>query len=344
KSSRTRPGPVKPNPDKPNPVKPNPVKPNPVKPNPVKQSLRRIEVPAMGAEDVVVDVDGNAWTGTEDGSIFRVTASGSVDRVGQTGGRPLGLELYGEDRLLIADAKLGLLSMSTVTGVVEWLVTEVAGRRMVFCNNAAVATEGDIWFSDSSTVYSIERWKADFAENTESGRLLCRRADGSVEVHLDGLAFANGVALAADESFVCVAETARRTVVRLWLTGERAGSTDLFASELPGYPDNISRGSDGLIWVTIASPVDPVVERVRDKAPLLVRKAITRLPEFVQPRPKRTVRVQAYDDSGRLVHDIVGDASNYHMVTGVREHHGELWLASLHEPALAVLSLSTRSV
>ena len=44
----------------------------------------------MGAEDVVIDDDGNAWTGTEDGSIFRVTPDGSVHRVGNTGGRPLG--------------------------------------------------------------------------------------------------------------------------------------------------------------------------------------------------------------------------------------------------------------
>ena len=245
-----------------------------------KQPLRRIEVPQMGAEDVVIDADGNAWTGTADGSIFRVTPDGSVHCVGHTGGRPLGLELYGQDRLLIADAHAGLLTMSTTTGVVERLVTEVDGQRMLFCNNAAVAANGDIWFSDSSTVYPIEQWKADFVEHTETGRLLCRRADGSVEVHLDGLAFANGVALAADESFVCVAESGRRTVVRLWLTGERAGTTDLFADDLPGYPDNIARGSDGLIWVTIASPVDPLVELLRERAPLFVRKAATRIPEL----------------------------------------------------------------
>jgi sugar lactone lactonase YvrE len=299
--------------------------------------VRRIEVPGAGAEDVVIDARGDAWTGTEDGSIFRVTSSGSVQRVGNTGGRPLGLELYGEDRLLVADAHQGLLAMSTVTGVVERLVTEVEGRRMVFCNNAAVAGNGDIWFSDSSRVYPIERWKSDFAENTRTGRLLCRRADGSVEVHLDGLAFANGVALSADESFVCVAESGGRTVVRRWLTGERAGTTDLLVGDLPGYPDNIARGSDGLIWVTISSPVDPVVQLLHRRAPLLVRKAVTRLPEFVQPQPKRTVHVQAYDDTGRLVHDVRAAGDNYHMVTGVREHQGDIWVGSLMESALGVL-------
>ena len=306
--------------------------------SPNKPTLRRIELPEMGAEDVVVDADGNVWTGTEDGSIFKIAPDDSVTLVARTGGRPLGLELLGEDRLLIADAHAGLLAMDIATGRIEPLVTQVDGRPMVFCNNAAVAADGDIWFSDSSTVYSIEQWKADFVEDTRTGRLLCRRADGTVEVHLEQLAFANGVALAADESFVCVAETAARTVVRLWLTGERAGSRDHLAEDLPGYPDNIALGSDGLIWVTIASPLDPVVEMLRARAPMVVRKLVTRIPEVLQPKPKKTVRVQAFSADGRLVHDVDADAGSYHMVTGVREHQGQLWLGSLHEAAVAVLS------
>ena len=89
--------------------------------------------------------------------------------------------------------------------------------------------------------------------------------------------------------------------------------------------------------MTIASPVDPLVELLRERAPLLVRKAASRIPEIMQPKPKRTARVQAYDDSGRLVHDIDAVADEYHMVTGVREHNGQVWFGSLHEPALAVL-------
>ncbi len=75
------------------------------------------------------------------------------------------------------------------------------------------------------------------------------------------------MALAADESYVAVAETGTRTVVRRWLTGPHAGERDLLVDDLPGYPDNIARGSDGLIWVSIASPLDPVVERLRSARP-----------------------------------------------------------------------------
>ena len=98
------------------------------------------------------------------------------------------------------------------------------------------------------------------------------------------------------------------------------------------------RGSDGLIWVSIASPRDPVVELVQ-RAPMLLRRQVTRIPEALQPKPKRTVRVQAFDATGRLVHDIDLDTPEYHMVTGVREHEGRVWLGSLEEPGVAVLDL-----
>ena len=297
--------------------------------------LRVIALPSDGAEDVVVDAEGFVWTGTVDGNIYKVAPDGStIERVGNTGGRPLGLELYGDD-ILVCDAHQGLLAMSR-TGAVVALTARINGLPMKFCNNAAVASDGSVWFSDSSTLYGIEDWKADFVQNTRTGRLFLRAPDGTVTQKLHGLAFANGVALAADESAVYVAQTAARDVVRLRLTGPDAGTRDTLVDDLPGYPDNISRGSDGLIWVTIASPRDPVVEALHSKAPLPLRKVVTRIPERVQPKPKRTVRVQAYDDAGRLVHDIEADATDYHMATGVREHDGQIWLGSLHEPGIAV--------
>jgi sugar lactone lactonase YvrE len=310
-------------------------------------SFQVIPVPGPGAEDVVVGTrgadEGAVFTGTEDGSIFRTSYDHrKIDRVAHTGGRPLGIEIDPDGRLLVCDAHLGLLRVDPASGGVEAITDSVAGRRMVFCNNAAIATDGTIWFSDSSTKYGIEKWKNDFVENTRTGRLLKMSTDGTIDVVLDGLAFANGVALSKDEDFVAVAETGARTVVRHWLTGNRAGMRDLLCQNLPGYPDNIARGSDGLIWVSIASPTDALVERLQ-KGPVPLRKAVTRIPEALQPKPKQTVRVMAFDDEGTTVHDIDVKAlypgAAYHMVTGVREHDGRVWMGSLHEPAIAVYEL-----
>lgn len=304
-------------------------------------------IPGLGAEDVVVGHSGRdeaaVFTGTSDGSIFRVSHDGAkVDRVARTQGRPLGLEIDLDGRLLVCDAHRGLLRVDTRAGSVEAVTSDIDGRPMRFCNNSAIASDGTVWFSDSSTKFGIDDWKADFIQNTRTGRMLRLDTDGNVTVVLDGLAFANGVALSREEDFVAVAETGARTVVRLWLTGPNAGKRDLLCSDLPGYPDNIARGSDGLIWVTISSPRDSVVERLQT-GPMMLRRLATRLPGKLQPAPKRTVRVQAYDDQGQLIHDIDVDPraqrTPYHMVTGVREYEGRVWLGSLHEAAIAVVDL-----
>jgi sugar lactone lactonase YvrE len=305
--------------------------------------LRVIPLPAHGAEDVAVATcgpdAGAVFTGTEDGGIYRIRDDGGgIDRVAETGGRPLGIEVHPDGWLLVCDARRGLLRVDPATSSVAEVLTEVHGVPMLFCNNAAIASNGDIWFSDTSTRYPIDQWKRDLIHDTRTGRLIRLTPDGRVEVLLDGLAFANGVALAADESFVAVAETSARTLVRHWLTGPAAGTRDLFVADLPGYPDNIARGSDGLVWVSISSPTDPIAQAVH-RLPGAVRAHVARLPDRVQPRPKRTVRVQAYDAAGILVHDVDLRPDAFHLVTGVREHEGRIWLGSLHEPAVAVLDL-----
>lgn len=298
-------------------------------------TLTVVPVPGPGAEDVVVDADGWVFTGTADGSVFRVHPEGRrVDLVGRTGGRPLGLELLPDGRLLVCDPEKGLLALDPASGAVETLATMVHGQRMRCVNNAAVHSSGDIYFSDSSRIYGLDRWEADIAENTASGRLLRRTPNGRIEVMVDGLRFANGVALAADESYVAVAESGGRSVVRRWLAGPRAGEVDHLATDLPGYPDNIARGSDGLVWVTIASPKDRLVEWLMS-SPMPVRRVAWRLPESLRPAPKRSARVMALDDDGSVVHDRSFDPAAFQMVTGVREHHGTVWLGSLREPAVA---------
>jgi hypothetical protein len=300
--------------------------------------MKVLPLPAHGAEDVLVvpegPHEGAVLTGTADGSLWRVRHDGGqVDLVARTRGRPLGLE-YFDGRVLVCDAHVGLLWVDPTTGELDPITDSVAGRPMKFCNNAAITDDGTIWFTDSSLHHGIEEWKKDFVRSTRTGRFLRLEPGGEPEVLIEGLSFANGVARARSGEFLAVAETRDRTVVRHWLDGRR----DHLVTDLPGYPDNIAEGSDGLIWVTIASPTDPVATFL-ERTPPWVRNAASRIPDALQPRVKRTVRVQAYDDEGTLVHDLDQPADGYHMVTGVREHDGRVWLGSLEEPAVACVDL-----
>jgi sugar lactone lactonase YvrE len=120
------------------------------------RTLTVVPVPGPGAEDVLVGPDGTVYTGTGDGSIFAVSPDGNlIRRIANTGGRPLGLDLLAEDRLLVCDSQRGLLAVPLAGGAVEVLAGTVAGVPMRLCNNAAVLGDGTIFFSDSSTEWGL---------------------------------------------------------------------------------------------------------------------------------------------------------------------------------------------
>ncbi|MGC7102365.1 SMP-30/gluconolactonase/LRE family protein [Amycolatopsis lurida] len=299
--------------------------------------VRLLPVNGSGPEDVVVAADGAMYTGLDDGRIIRIAGNGRrIDLVADTGGRPLGLELYGED-LLVCDASRGLLVVSPASGAVKALATSALGKPILVCNNAAVAADGTIYFSDSSDRFPLPAWREDLIEQHPGGRLLRRAPDGEISLVGDGLQFANGVALAPDESFVAVAETGAFAVRRYWLDG--SGRQDLLASDLWGYPDNISTGGDGLIWVTQASPRVAALDVVR-RLPGPLRLGVRRLPTRLQPSPARTTGVLGLSADGTVVHEFRGEIPDFHMATGVRERDGLLYLGSLEERAIAVTSVS----
>lgn len=294
-------------------------------------------MPGERAEDVVVAADGSLFTGVEDGRVHRVDpATRRVETVADTGGRPLGVEVLPDGRLLVCDAERGLLRVDPVSGAVDVLVDAVEGSRLVFCNNAAVAADGAVYVSDSSRHFSITSWRAEVLEHSCTGRLLRRDPDGTIDVLLDGMAFANGVALAPDESYVAVAETSAYRVTRYWLSGPWAGTSDVLVDNLPGFPDNLSTGADGLLWIALPSPRNALLDLVSPRNPLL-RKAVWAMPERLQERLEgRTTWVMAIDGDGAVVHDLQAPGRAYPMVTGVRQHEGKLYLGSLAKGAIAV--------
>lgn len=304
---------------------------------------RVLAVNGTGPEDVVVDEQGRVVTGVADGRILRLSADGrEIAQVAETGGRPLGMELLGDGRLLVCDAERGLLAVDPDGGSVESLVPSrelAAGRPLRLCNNAAVARDGTVFFTDSTQRFDLAHYVADLLEHSGTGRLLRRDVSGEVTEVLDGLQFANGVALSADESYVAVAETGAYRLRRVWLTGPDAGRSEVLTDNLPGIPDNLSTGEDGLIWVALATPRNAVLDWTAPRHPLL-RKATWALPPAVLTKLEvRTTWVVAVDDTGDIVRDLQTSVPGYAMVTGVRQHAGQLYLGSLRAQGVAVIDL-----
>src|ERR1039457_443527 len=205
----------------------NPGMSGPYAPNDGLGRMRLLRDAGPGPESVAVDRDGRVYTGLQDGRVVRMLADGSgVETFVQTFGRPRGMKFDAGGNLIAADAFRGLLSVSP--GKVTVLVDRVNGERMLFPNDVAIAADGAVWFSDASRRFDQHHWMLDFLEGRPTGRLL--RYDprtNRVQVVLDRLMFANGVALGPGDEYVLVNETLAARIARYWLDGPKAGRSDI---------------------------------------------------------------------------------------------------------------------
>lgn len=256
----------------------------------------------FGPEDVAVRPgEGRIYTGIGDGNILSIDpASGETRFFANTGGRPLGVSFDAMgDTLYVADAKLGLLSVDR-TGSVNVLANEADGEPVTFADNLDVAGNGDVWFSAPTRDHSLAQVALDVWDSRPSGRLLkYDPRTKTASVVLDNLFYANGVALAQDDSFVLVAEFLAFRITRYWLDGEHKGTHDVFVDGLPGYPDNITRTPDGRFLVGLSLQRVPGLDKQRPR-PWMV-KVLYRLPAFMKPKAQYPGYLLEFDATGRLL-------------------------------------------
>jgi sugar lactone lactonase YvrE len=342
---------------------------------PTLPALSLLRLPGKGPEHIAVDRRGRLLTGLADGRIVRVdpAAHGAWDVVADTGGRPLGMELRpgdGPEVLVVCDERRGLLevdlpqdpvgrdapaaeadaapagprSAPRPSRNVRVLCDTVAGRRLIFSSCPAIARDGSVYFTQSSQRYDLEHYKGDLLEHSGTGRVL-RYRDGAVQVLADGLQFANGAVLAADESWLDVAETGAYRITRFALeTGPGPGRGRVIERRtligaLPGFPDNLTAGPDGLLWVAMASPRDSALDLLLPHAPWL-RALIWSAPPRLQPGPKNLAWALAVDRDGTVVRDLRAWHVGYREVTAARQVGSRLYLASIDEAALAWVDLA----
>ncbi|XP_047945443.1 protein STRICTOSIDINE SYNTHASE-LIKE 10 [Salvia hispanica] len=331
----------------------------------VLSAAQQIHIPgAVGPESLVFDPSGGGpYTGVADGRVLRWTAGDWVEfaltsssrdacslpfnpAMEHICGRPLGLRFHQKTGdLYIADAYLGLHVVGPAGGLATPVVTQVEGQRLRFTNDLDIDDENDvIYFTDSSTEYYRREFMSSVLNSDATGKFMkYDLSSKEVTVLLRGLAFANGVALSKDRSFVLVAETARCRVLRLWLQGPNAGKQDVFA-EVPGYPDNIRRNSDGEFWVALHSKNGLIAKlsayyswfgRGLWKLPLSFKQLHYLL---VGGKPHATaIKLSDTGEVLRVLEDAEGKTLKF--ISEVEERDGKLWIASVLMPYIGIYNL-----
>lgn len=297
-------------------------------PNDYLDDVELLEI-GPGPEDPLPDGDGGIVAGLHDGRVVRLDLdSGEVRQLAWTGGRVLGVEWDREGDLLLCDAYKGLLRIPREGGEPEVLVAHGDGADEVgLANNCAVASDGTVWFTDSTRSRPLSEATEAVVDHAGDGRLLRLDPDGTLDVVMGGMTFANGVALTADEDALLVASTGDYTLTRIELTGDRAGTHTVLHNPLPGFPDNCNTGTDGTIWVAIVAPRNPAADFLHPRHPVL-RRIAEMLPDALAPAAARHAFVLGLDEHGTVRHNLQGSGDRFHYVTSAREHDGWLYLGS----------------
>ena len=263
-----------------------------------------------GPEAIAFDDEGKMYTANEDGRIIVLSRDGTDPYdFAQTEGRPLGLKFDLQGNLIVADAYEGLLSIDT-TGEITILSTECDSLPFLLTDDLDISSDGIIYFSDASSVNNLANNGDDWGE--PNGRLLAYDPQtNETSLLLDGLYFANGVALAPDESYVLVNESSLGRVRRYWLAGPNTGETEVF-SYIYGnigwegwvLPDNITYNDEGIFWV--ATYFGPVV---------------------------------GIDTTGQIVYELNFDFNSFGENTSVIQYNDSLYLGTLLDSYIGVIPL-----
>lgn len=282
-------------------------------------------------EDVALDVENRVYAGLDDGRIVRLQGEdGHWEVFSNTHGRPLGLVFDSTGNLIVADAIKGLLSIAR-DGSVTVLSTSADGLAFGCTNDLDVSADGTIYFTDASYKFPLTNYKADLLEHGSNGRFFAYDPKTkTTRTLLKDLSFANGVAVSPDQSFVLVVETGAYRIHRLWLTGPKSGQSEIFIDNLPGFPDGISSNGRDKFWLALVTPRDQILDKLLPHP--FLRKAILRLPAFLQPAPKRFSFVLGLDPNGKVVANLQdGSPDCYAQIANAVERQGFLYFGSIGE-------------
>lgn len=294
-----------------------------------------------GPEALIRDAEGFLITGLHDGRVVRTSLDGnSLKVLGNTGGRPLGLARHPDGRLIIADAKRGLIALNEDATVSE-LSKEAGGMPYKFVDDVVIDNAGRYaYFSDASHRWGYGEDGTAIMEHGGDGRLL--RYDfgsGETTVLLEGLEFANGVTLGPNEDYVLVNETGAYRISRVYLRGEKTGQHDVFIDNLPGLPDNLSFNGTDRFWVALYTPRNPLLDAFSDYP--YVRKMLVRAMHVLPAPIAHRAMIIGLDTQGHVVANLQNSSSDsYAPITTVREYDGWLYLGSLKQKSLARWSLA----
>jgi ribose transport system permease protein len=308
-----------------------------------------------GGEDVSIDRQGNAYCGDRRGWVWKFSSTEENARGeiwSRTGGGPLGHVWDKDENLIIAVSELGVCRIDP-DGNSTLIANQVKRTRgslyddsaFKFADDLDVAPDGSIYVSDFTTRATLGGVFEQLVELRPAGRLIRIDPDGSTDVIINNYMFPNGVVTAHDGLSIMIASTTAYRVDRLWISGPKQGQFEPVMENLPGYPDNLNRATDGNYWGTFVGLRTPMTDLLVD-FPGLRRRMTREMPMDNWNLPQLNVScVFKFNDQGQVL-DVFWDGAlkDYPAVTSVKEANGFLYLGSINNNRIGKLKLEEHEI
>jgi ribose transport system permease protein len=318
--------------------------------------LRPVEAIGLGQidgpEDVILDEDDNIYVGNRTGDIVRFLAPDYARQevFAHVGGRPLGMAFARDGALLVCIGGMGLYSIGRDRSIRK--LTDETNRswfsviddsRLRLADDLDIAPDGSVFFSEATVRYEMHEWPVDCLESRGNGRIVCYDPNtGTTRTVIKNLMFPNGICMMHDGQSFLFAETWACRVSRYWFDGSKRGTVEVVIADLPGYPDNINRASDGTYWLALVGIRTPSLDLALKMPGFRKRMARRVAPdEWLFPNIN-TGCVVRFDETGRILEtlwDFGGE--NHPMITSMREHKGHLYIGGILNNRVGRLKLES---
>jgi gluconolactonase len=214
------------------------------------QQVKTIGQGLTRPEGVMAQDDGSVYTADGHGRCSRIDQNGRTTFFGNLGGLPNGICFDKNGNCIVANIGNGEVQSVSPSGNHVVLMTEAEGKRMFTPNFPFLDFHGRLWVTNSTDNPDID---ASLQAPIPDGCLVVIADGQPPRLVADGICFANGVALDAEEKFVYVAESMQRRVLRYRINKDNSLDKaqvygPSFLGKL-GFPDGIAFDEAGNLWV-----------------------------------------------------------------------------------------------